>query len=139
MHITLKRLDNAFHFAAIGPSNFSIHIDAATAVGGHGRGARPMELVAMGLAGCAVIDFILILKKQRQNLQDINIVVDAERFKERTPSPFEKIHLLFQLKGELDPNKVRKALTLSIDKYCSASEMVRSTAAITYDFEIEST
>ncbi len=92
----------------------------------------------MGLAGCAVIDFILILKKQRQILEDIRITIDADRVKDRTPSPYEKIHMLFHLKGDLDPKKVDRALSLSIDKYCSVAEMVKSTAAITYDFKIES-
>lgn len=138
MKIELKRLDDAFHFEAIGPSNFPVHIDAGIGIGGHEQGARPMELVAMGLAGCAVIDFILILKKQRQNLEDIRISIDAERIKDKTPSPFEKIHMLFVLKGDLDPNKVEKALALAVDKYCSVAEMVKSTATITYDFEIES-
>jgi putative redox protein len=137
LKIELKRLDDAFHFKALGPSEFPVHIDAGAGIGGHEEGARPMELVAMGLAGCAAIDFILILKKQRQALHDIRITIDAERYKDQTPSPYEKIHLLFHLKGHLDPNKVSKALALSIDKYCSVAEMVKSTATITYDFEIE--
>lgn len=137
MKIELKRVDDAFHFEAIGPSDFPVHIDAGAGVGGHEQGARPMELVAMGLAGCTVIDFILILQKQRQVLKDIRITVDAERYKDQTPSPYEKIHLMFHLKGELDPNKVAKALALSVDKYCSVAEMLKSTATITYDFEIE--
>jgi putative redox protein len=136
MQIEIKRLDDAFHFEAIGPSAFPIHMDAAAEIGGHGQGARPMELVAMALAGCAVFDFILILKKQRQILDDIQILVETERIKDRTPSPYENIHLLFKLQGQLDPKKVEKALSLSIEKYCSVAEMVKSTAEITYSFEI---
>ena len=136
MNIELKRLDDAFHFEAVGPSGAPVHIDAGEAVGGAGKGARPMELVAAGLAGCAVIDFILILKKQRQALEDIRIEIQAKRYKERTPAPFENINMKFILSGTLDPNKVEKALALSVEKYCSVAEMVKSTAKINYSFEI---
>ena len=137
MKIELKRVDDAFHFKATGPSNVPVHIDAGEAVGGAGMGARPMELVAMGLAGCAVIDFILILKKQRQVLEDIRIEINAERYKNQTPAPFEHIHLKFLLTGELAPKKVEKALQLSIEKYCSVSEMLKSTTKIDYSYEIK--
>ena len=136
MNIELKRLDDAFHFEAVGPSGAPVHIDAGEAVGCAGKGARPMELVAAGLAGCAVIDFILILKKQRQVLEDIRISIQAKRYENRTPSPFEHIHMKFILAGTLDAVKVEKALTLSVEKYCSAAEMIKSTAKIDYSFEI---
>ncbi len=136
MHIELRRLDDAFHFEAVGPSGAPVHIDAGKSVGGSGLGARPMELVAIGLAGCSVIDFILILKKQRQALKDIRIEMKAERYKDQTPSPFERISMKFILSGELDPAKVAKALKLSVEKYCSAAEMIKSTAKIEYSFEI---
>jgi len=136
MNIELKRLDNAFHFKAIGPSGAPVHIDAGEAVGGAGMGARPMELVAAGLAGCAVIDFILILKKQRQALEDIRISIQAERHENRTPSPFERINMKFILAGKLDAAKVEKALTLAVEKYCSVAEMLKSTVKIDYSFEI---
>jgi len=136
MNIELKRLDNAFHFEAVGPSGAAVHIDAGEAVGGSGQGARPMEMIAMGLAGCTVIDFILILKKQRQVLDDIRIKVTAKRYENQTPSPFEHIDMKFLLAGELDPPKVEKALKLAAEKYCSAAEMIKSTARIDYSFEI---
>jgi len=136
LKIEMNRVDNAFHFKATGPSDFPIHIDAGEGVGGAGGGARPMELVAMALAGCSVIDFIIILKKQRQNLRDIRVDIDAERRKNRAPSPFEFIKMNFILAGELDPQKVAKALKLSVEKYCSVAEMVKSTAQIEYGFEI---
>ncbi len=135
MRVDLQRVDNAFLFQALGTSGVPVHIDASVQVGGQEKGARPMELVLMGLASCSAIDFILILKKQRQQLDDISIRVDADR-KQATPSPFERIHMNFTLKGKLDPNKVEKALKLSVEKYCSAAEMIKSTARIEYTFDI---
>ena len=135
MRVDLQRVDNAFLFQALGASGVPVHIDASAQVGGQEKGARPMELVLMGLASCSAIDFILILKKQRQQLDDISIRVDADR-KQATPSPFERIHMNFTLKGKLDPNKVEKALKLSVEKYCSAAEMIKSTARIEYTFDI---
>lgn len=136
MKIQMKRLDDAFHFEAIGPSDFPVHIDAGAGIGGAEEGARPMELVAMAVAGCSAFDFLLILKKQRQELQDIAINIEAKRFENQTPSPFENITLYFHLVGDLDEKKVAKALKLAVEKYCSVAEMVKSTAKIEYSFEI---
>ncbi len=135
MHVELQRMDDAFLFQALGASGVPVHIDASAKVGGHEKGARPMELLLMGLAGCTAIDFILILKKQRQQLDDIFIHVDGDR-KNATPSPFEDIRMTFKLKGQLDAKKVERALQLSVEKYCSAAEMLKSTARIQYSFEI---
>ena len=73
---------------------------------------------------------------RRQELQDIAINIEAKRFENQTPAPFENINLNFLLVGDLDEKKVAKALKLSIEKYCSVAEMVKSTAQIEYSFEI---
>jgi len=137
MHIELNRINAPFHFEAFGPSQLAVDIDAAINIGGNEQGLRPMELIAMGLGGCAAIDFVYILKKQRQDLQNISVSINAKRIKNKSPSPFESIDLHFTLEGELDENKVERALALSIEKYCSAAEMVKSTAHITYSFTIK--
>ena len=66
MQVELNRLDGAFHFADTGMSGVEVHIDAAENIGGQNAGARPMELLLMGLGSFTAIDVILILKKQRQ-------------------------------------------------------------------------
>lgn len=141
MRVELVRVDDAFHFEAVGTgtpeqSGVPVHIDAATDIGGHNAGARPMELLLMGLAGCSAIDIVLILKKQKQVVDDFRMKVDGLREKDATPSPFKKIHITYLLKGQLDPEKVKRAIDLSMNKYCSATAQFRPTTDITYSFEI---
>lgn len=137
MQVELVRVDDAFHFEALGKSGVAQHIDAAADIGGHNAGARPMEMMLMGLAGCSAIDVILILKKQKQVIEDFRLKVDGLREKDAIPAPFKKIHITYLLKGQLDPEKVRRAIDLSMDKYCSATAQLRPSTEITYSFEIE--
>ncbi|MEY2636559.1 MAG: hypothetical protein RLZZ197_1035 [Bacteroidota bacterium] len=134
MEVVLNRLDQDFHFEAKGSSPIPVHIDAAEGIGGHNAGARPMELLLMGLGGCTAIDVILILKKQRQIVEDFQIRVQGEREKiegtEKTP--FRNINIQFELKGAIDGNKALKAIQMSMDKYCSATAQLEPSATITH-------
>jgi putative redox protein len=138
MKVELVRLDDAFHFEAIGASGTINHMDANVDIGGHNLGARPMEMLLMGLGGCTAIDVILILKKQRQVVEDLRISVDGERVKvEGTEmSPFRKINIHFAFKGQLDKAKVERAIQLSMEKYCSATAQFRPTSEITHTLTI---
>ncbi|MFD2569012.1 OsmC family protein [Spirosoma soli] len=136
MHVELVRVDDAFHFEAVGTSGVAQHIDAATDIGGHNAGARPMEMLLMGLAGCSAIDVILILQKQKQVIDDFRLKVDGLREKGATPAPFKKVHITYLLKGQLNADKVKRAIDLSMDKYCSATAQFRPTTEITYSFEL---
>ncbi len=134
MEVVLNRLDQDFHFEAKGSSPIPVHIDAAEGIGGHNAGARPMELLLMGLGGCTAIDVILILKKQRQVIDDFQIRVSGNREKiEGTEkSPFNQINIQFELKGQIDGNKALKAIQMSMDKYCSATAQLEPSATITH-------
>jgi putative redox protein len=136
--VRLDRVGGDFHFEAAGLSSVKVHIDAAENIGGTNAGARPMELLLMGLGGCTSIDVILILKKQRQDPRDIKLVVSGTRTKiEGTEmSPFSEINVHFELYGDLDARKVKKAIELSMEKYCSATAQLAATAQITHSFEI---
>lgn len=138
MQVELIRIDDAFHFEASGASGVPVQIDAAENIGGHNAGARPMELLLMGLGGCTAIDVLLILKKQRQAVEDLKISVSGEREKiEGTEmTPFRKINIHFKFKGELVDAKVQKAIELSMEKYCSATAQFNTTAEITHTYEI---
>ncbi|SFE72633.1 OsmC family protein [Spirosoma endophyticum] len=136
MQVELVRVDDAFHFEALGKSGVAQHIDGAVDIGGHNAGARPMEMLLMGLAGCSAIDVILILQKQKQVIEDFRLKVDGLREKDAIPAPFKKIHITYLLKGQLNADKVKRAIDLSMDKYCSATAQFRPSADITYSFEI---
>ncbi|MEN9386680.1 MAG: hypothetical protein RLZZ185_1421 [Bacteroidota bacterium] len=134
MEVVLNRLDQDFHFEAMGSSPVSVHIDAAEGIGGHNAGARPMELLLMGLGGCTAIDVILILKKQRQIIEDFQIRVqgDREKIEGTEKTPFRQINIQFELKGEIDGNKALRAIQLSMDKYCSATAQLEPSSKITH-------
>ena len=117
-------------------SGHSITMDGPPEIGGENLGVRPMEMLLLGVAGCTMIDVVSTLKKMRQDLTQCDTKVNAERAKDH-PKVFTDIHIQFILKGkDLDQNKVEKAITLSAEKYCSASIMLGKTASITHDFEI---
>jgi putative redox protein len=134
MEVVLNRLDQDFHFEAKGSSPIPVHIDAAEGIGGHNAGARPMELLLMGLGGCTAIDVILILKKQRQVVEDFQIRVsgDREKIEGTEKTPFRQINIQFELKGQIDGNKALKAIQMSMDKYCSATAQLEPSSTITH-------
>ena len=117
-------------------SGHSITIDGPSEIGGENLGVRPMEMLLLGVAGCTMIDVVTTLKKMRQDLSHLETKVNAERA-DNHPKVFTDIHIQFELKGkDLDSKKVKKAISLSAEKYCSASIMLGKTATITHDFEI---
>jgi putative redox protein len=124
-------------FEATADSGHAVAIDGPPDGGGENRGSRPMELVLMGLGGCASYDVMSILDKSRQKVTDCVTHVTASRVDE-IPQVFDTIHLHFVVTGvELDEKKVARAISLSADKYCSASKMLEAGGvAITHDFEI---
>jgi putative redox protein len=73
---------------------------------------------------------VSILKKQRQPLSDLLIKVDGERQKGVEPALWEKVHLLFQISGDVEPGKAARAVQLSIEKYCSVAETLRRAGAV---------
>ncbi len=137
MKIQLRRLNQAFHMQAANEDGRTVDMDASPAIGGENLGFRPMQMLLAGLGGCSTIDIITILKKQRQPLEDIRVIVDGEREPNVEPSLFREIHVHFTLKGKLDEDKVQKAVDLSMEKYCSVAKTLEKTANITYSFSIE--
>ncbi len=135
MKCRIKWLDY-MTFVGESGSGHSVVMDGAAEAGGRNLGIRPMEMLLLGLGGCTAFDVVSILKKSRQNLVDCEIEIEAERAAE-VPKVFTRIHLHFVVSGkDLDDARVRKAVELSADKYCSASRMLEKTAAITHDYEI---
>ena len=117
-------------------SGHQVVMDRSPDVGGQNLGSRPMEMLLLGLGGCAMIDVVLILRKARQAFTDIRVEINAERASE-VPKVFTRIHLHFVVTGEqLDSRRVDRAISLSAQKYCSATKMLDSVAQITHDFEI---
>jgi putative redox protein len=123
-------------FEASSGSGHKVMMDAGDKVGGQNRGARPMEMLLMGLGGCTSIDVMMMLNKARQDVTDCQVVIEAERA-DAVPAVFTRIHVHFIVSGRgIKSNRVERAVQLSAEKYCSASIMLGKAADITHDFEI---
>jgi len=117
-------------------SGHTVIMDGAAEYGGENKGARPMEMLLLGLGGCTSFDVMLILNKSRQDVRDCVAEINAERA-DSPPKVFTRIHIKFIVTGkDLDRSKVERAIQLSEEKYCSASIMLAKTAKITHELEI---
>jgi putative redox protein len=136
MRAKIQWIDNV-HFEATADSGHTVLLDGPADSGGQNRGCRPMELVLMGLGGCASFDVVNILRKSRQKVVNCVTELTAQRT-DSIPQVFESIHLHFKVSGTgLDDKKVARAVALSAEKYCSASIMLeRGGVAISHDYEI---
>lgn len=129
MKVSLKSGDTLDSFVASNSKGHQVHLS------GDGSAAGPMESVLMAIAGCSTIDIVMILKKMRQPLENIEVEVEAER-REEIPRTFTKINLHYRLQGELKEKKVEQAINSSLDKYCSVSKMIEKSADISSTYEI---
>ena len=124
-------------FKAEAGSGHSVIIDGAPQVGGNDTGMRPMEMLLLSMAGCSAMDVIYILNKARQKVSDCVIDIKGKRA-ETTPKVFTDIHVHYSLSGEnLDEAKVKNAVSLSAEKYCSVATMIKKAANVSYDYEIK--
>lgn len=117
-------------FVAENEAGQSITID------GDGKAPSPMHLIAMAVAGCSSIDVVMILNKARQEVTDCVCEVDADRA-EDAPRVFTKMHAHYKVTGKnLKESQVKRACDLSMEKYCSASLMLKKAVEITHSYEI---
>ncbi len=136
MVVEINRINNAFHMQAFGKTPVPINIDASPDIGGKDAGARPMELLLMSLGSCSAVDVIQILKKQKQQIEDFKILIEATRIKKKLPAVFKSITVCFKLTGNIHEKKLKRAIELSRDKYCSVSAMLHHTVDIKYTYEL---
>lgn len=117
-------------------SGFRIPLGTDPSVGGDNDGLRPMELIAIGLAGCTAMDVISILQKKRQDVVSFETRVHAERASEH-PKVFTHVMVEYVLTGRgIDPAAVERAIDLSATKYCPAQAMIEKACQIEHTFEI---
>ena len=135
MQVEIERVNNAVHLEAKNEEGIVVQMDGSPDIGGHGLGARPMQLVLMSMGGCTSMDVLSILQKMREEVKSYKVIVNADRADEH-PMVFTKIHVHYILEGYLKKENVEKAINLSMDKYCSVTHMLNKTADITHSFEI---
>lgn len=111
--------------------------DASPEIGGNNQGPRPKQLLLAGLIGCTGIDVMSILKKMKVEVEDSSIEVVADSTEEH-PKVYKDIHLIYRFKGKNLPLKnIEKAVSLSQEKYCGVSAMLKKATPITYEIIIE--
>ena len=137
MKAVVKWVDGVMFVGESG-SGHSVVMDGAPEQGGRNMGVRPMEMLLIGLGGCASYDVIAMLKKGRQQIVDCRAEVEAERA-DAVPAVFTKIHVKFIVSGnDLKENQVKRAVDLSAEKYCSASIMLGAAGVeMSHSYEIQ--
>jgi putative redox protein len=136
MEINLIRKSGKFNFEAENSSGFKVELDAKEAIGGTGKGFRPMEMLLVGLGGCSGIDMVNVLTKQKEPLDDLKINIKATRRDEEMPPIFDVIDIQFELYGDLSIQKVERALALTFEKYCSVSNILGRSAQLNFTYTI---
>ena len=102
-----------------------------------GDGFSPKALLLTGLAGCSGIDLVSLLEKMRVPFGSISIVTKTEQTDEH-PKVFRDIHLVYKVQtGEENREKVKKAIDLSLEKYCGVAAMLQKNSSINYSIELE--
>jgi putative redox protein len=124
-------------FNGSGESGYTLPLDSEHEVGGEGLGFRPMELIAIGLAGCTAMDTISILQKKRQDVTGFEVQVHAERAAEH-PKVFTHIVVEYIVEGHhVDPSAVERSIELSATKYCPAQAMLSKSVKIDHKYSIK--
>jgi putative redox protein len=132
------RLCEGLQFVGRSDSGHSIVMDGPVAAGGSDTALRPSELVLIGLAGCTGMDVISILRKKRQPVTGLEVVVSAEQAAEH-PRAFRRLKVRYIVQGAgVDEAAVRRAIELSEEKYCSVGATLKESVEMTSSFEITS-
>ncbi|MBS1513072.1 MAG: OsmC family protein [Bacteroidetes bacterium] len=135
--INLRRVSGDFGMEATDANGHIVRMDSSDESGGQNFGVRPMQMLLMGLGGCSAIDIVMILKKQRQTIDDFSISISGEREAGKEPSLWMNATVTFKLKGDIDPEKAARACELSMNKYCSVAETLkRSGTNLTWKVEV---
>ena len=136
MQATVKWMDGAMFIGESG-SGHSVVMDGPDDLGGRNMGFRPMEMLLLGTGGCSIYDVMSMLKKSRQQVTDCRVEVQAERA-DQVPAVFTRINLHFVVTGiALKESQVKRAVSLSAEKYCSASIMLGAAGVeISHSYEI---
>src|SRR5690606_25399148 len=123
-------LQDEMHFTAVANSGYVVHVDTKAPEGQVSRGASPMELLMISLAGCTAMDVISILRKKRQNVTGFEVRIHGDRATDH-PKVFTDFELEYVVSGvDVDPAAVERSIQLSTETYCSAHAMLEKAASI---------
>jgi len=136
--VRVKWVDG-MRFVATDSAGHSMVMDASKRVGGEGSGFSPLQLLLAALGGCTGMDVVDIMRKQRQRVEGLEIVVSGERVKE-PPRVYGKIHVEYRVRGGgIREEAVERAVRLSEEKYCSVGAMLKAGAKVSSGYSIQQT
>lgn len=119
-----------------GNSGNAIIMDADASVGGRNTGVRPTELLLIGLGGCSGMDIVSILKKKKQDIRGLEIKVRGEKA-DNYPKRFTEMEIEFIVTGNnISEDAVKRAVELSMDKYCSVKATLEGSVKISFSYRI---
>jgi len=125
-------------FVGESETGHAIVMDGNREFGGEDTGPRPMELLLMGLGGCTGMDVVSILKKKRQELEGLEIIIEGKKAEEH-PKRFTDITIEFRVKGKnLSEEAVKRAVELSMEKYCSVKATLEEKTNVSFKYSIVS-
>lgn len=110
-------------------------LDADAEFGGHDAGPRPKGLVLTALAGCTAMDVIAILNKMKVPYEHLSVRAEGH-LTDQHPKVFDRITLIYELRGDVPLDKVQRAVSLSQDKYCGVSAMLRASVKIGHEIHL---
>ncbi len=129
-------LVTGMEFTGLSGSGHAVTMDAAEASGGRKAGFQPMELLLVGFGGCTGMDVISILRKKRQNVTGLEMNVKGDKVDDY-PKVYRDVHIEYVVKGKgVQKEAVGRAISLSLDKYCSVGATLGKTAKITHSYRI---
>ncbi len=127
---------DGMQFIGTADSGHAIVMDALPNVGGNDTGARPIELLPIALGGCTGMDVISILRKKKQNVSKFEMNVTGEQA-EDYPHKYTSMHIEYVVKGkDISEDAVKRAIELSMAKYCAVGATLSGTAKITHSYKI---
>ena len=135
LHSKVKLVEN-MQFIATADSGHAVVMDGPPNVGGNNTGSKPSELLLMAFGGCSGMDVISILRKKKQDVTGFEMNVSGDTA-ESHPKSFKKMHIEYVITGRnLSEDAVKRAINLSLDKYCLVGSTIGKSAEITHSYKI---
>ena len=132
MNMQIKRIDEPYVFEFSDSNGNSMIIDSSADLEGQNRGMTPMQVLLGSLMGCMSIDIILVLKKQKISPKNYKVEAITKK-REGVPTPYEKIHFVVSIDEEIDRKRIHRAISLSLEKYCSVRACLKDDIDITFE------
>ena len=127
---------NNMQFTGTASSGHTLIMDSEEDSGGHNKGFRPMELLLVGFGGCSGMDVISILRKKKQRVSGLEINVKGKK-SDMAPKIYKEIHLEYVVTGKgVEKGAVERAISLSLEKYCSVGATLAKAGTITHSYRI---